>query len=318
MLFEVRRGRLDPGEVEPLVGVQVEHQPVGLFDILHPAAPAVELDRPHLDAGKHAIGIVDPQIGFGRSVLFANVDMMDMVAEAACVMLLEEALLGTSLRTTHQTDRAMGEPGEQDRRDRGIIVGELTLGDLRVGKDHAVTAADLHVALRRGWRRGGGFGHDLGGRLVVAQRDEAGVADDVFGGEFGKGDLRDQLGRDPVCAACRDLGHIGGRRLACDAREFVHQRGGIRCVESRTDLAGIAQRPALMHAEQQRTQPSPTGAAGQPAEDHEFLPPCAFDLEPAFRTLAAIGRIGTLRDDAFMALAAHRLEQFFARTKDVF
>ena len=45
------RRRLDRAEVEPDVGIEVEHQPVGLFERLRSAAPAVEFDRPHLHAG---------------------------------------------------------------------------------------------------------------------------------------------------------------------------------------------------------------------------------------------------------------------------
>ena len=39
-------------EVEADVGVEVEHQPVGIFDLVDLAAPAVELDRAHLHAGE--------------------------------------------------------------------------------------------------------------------------------------------------------------------------------------------------------------------------------------------------------------------------
>ena len=44
------------------------------------------------------------------------------------------------------------------------------------------------------------FAHHLLGRLVLAQADEARVAQDAVGGEFGEGDLGDQLGLDPVRA----------------------------------------------------------------------------------------------------------------------
>ena len=39
-------------EVEAFVRVEVEHKTVGLFDVLDPCAPTVELDRAHLDAGQ--------------------------------------------------------------------------------------------------------------------------------------------------------------------------------------------------------------------------------------------------------------------------
>ena len=53
-------------EVEPDVGVEVEHQPVGIFDLVDLAAPAVEFDRPHLDAGEQALDVVEVEIVLGR------------------------------------------------------------------------------------------------------------------------------------------------------------------------------------------------------------------------------------------------------------
>ncbi|MNE69906.1 hypothetical protein D3C80_1656620 [compost metagenome] len=44
-------GETDGFEIQPHVGIKVEHQAIGLFDIFAASAPAVELDRAHLDAG---------------------------------------------------------------------------------------------------------------------------------------------------------------------------------------------------------------------------------------------------------------------------
>ena len=51
LVLQMLRGALGIAEVEPLVGVEIEHQPVGLFERIDPRSPAVEFDRPHLDAG---------------------------------------------------------------------------------------------------------------------------------------------------------------------------------------------------------------------------------------------------------------------------
>ncbi len=131
MLLEVGRRFLDHFEVEAFVGIEIEDHPVGLLDVGDEAPPAVELDRPHLDADQHAVGVVDVEIGLDRSVLLADVDVVDVVAEAAGVVLLEEAVLGAPLRAADQADRAAGEPAKRERRDRGVIVGEIALGDAR-------------------------------------------------------------------------------------------------------------------------------------------------------------------------------------------
>src|SRR3546814_13983605 len=68
--------------------------------------------------------------------------MLDCLAEAAGVMLLEEAFLRAALRAAHEADRARARPGEHDRRDRGIIVREFALGETRLGIDDTVAVAD--------------------------------------------------------------------------------------------------------------------------------------------------------------------------------
>ena len=79
-------------EIEPDVGIEVEHQPVGIFDLLDPAAPAVEFDRAHLDAGEQALDVVEIEIVLGVAVLLLDRDVLDVRAEGPGVMLLEEAL----------------------------------------------------------------------------------------------------------------------------------------------------------------------------------------------------------------------------------
>src|SRR3546814_3121974 len=69
------------------------------------------------------------------AVFLLDRDMLDRLAEAAGVMLLEEAFLRAALRAAHEADRARARPGEHDRRDRGIIVREFALGETRLGID---------------------------------------------------------------------------------------------------------------------------------------------------------------------------------------
>ncbi len=70
---------------------------------------------------------------------------MDVVAEAAGVVLLEEAFLGAALRTTNEADRPAAGPRQHDRGDGSVVVGELPLGDAAIGIDHPVPVADLDL-----------------------------------------------------------------------------------------------------------------------------------------------------------------------------
>src|SRR3546814_8230337 len=81
---------LDVGEIQPFVGVEVENHAIGLFDRVDVAAPAVEFDRAHLDAGEDAVRILDIEIILDPAVLLADRNMVHMIAEAARIMLLEE------------------------------------------------------------------------------------------------------------------------------------------------------------------------------------------------------------------------------------
>src|SRR3546814_10737451 len=84
------------------------------------------------------------------AVFLLDRDMLDRLAEAAGVMLLEEAFLRAALRAAHEADRARARPGEHDRRDRGIIVPEFALGETRLGIDDTVAVAERDACGRGG------------------------------------------------------------------------------------------------------------------------------------------------------------------------
>src|SRR3546814_17135393 len=102
----------------------------------------MDLDRAHLDAGQQALGRVHIEIRLIVAVFLLDRDMLDRLAEAAGVMLLEEAFLRAALRAAPEADRARARPGEPDRHDRGIIVREFALGETRLGIDDTIAVAD--------------------------------------------------------------------------------------------------------------------------------------------------------------------------------
>ena len=104
---EIERCLLYGFEIEPFVGVQIENQPVRLLDVLDARAPAVKLDRAHLDAGQKPNLVFDEQIWLAGAVLLADGDMLDVIAKAASVVFLEEAFLRAALRAADEGNRPL-------------------------------------------------------------------------------------------------------------------------------------------------------------------------------------------------------------------
>jgi len=177
--------------------------------------------------------------------------LLIVAVEAARIMLLEEALPGAPLRAADEADRAARHVRKHDRRDRGIIVGKVALGRLRLGEDHPVAVADRDVGGGRGSRLAG-FGSHVPGLLVGAQADEASMADRAAGGIFSEGDFGDEVGLQPADVAC-------GRRLDhewCDLAGAAHElacehRHGVG-VEAGADIALVDERAVLVLSEEQR------------------------------------------------------------------
>ena len=142
---------------------------------------------------------------------------------------------------------------------RGIIVGEVALGQTFAGIDDAVGTADLdpeiigrrRVALFLGCLRKflGLFQDDLRCRLVLAERDEARMAQCALGSEFGEGDFANQAGLDPMRGAAG-----GARNLQRWLLDFKRSHPVTEIldhfrVEARADLAGIAELAAVAGGE---------------------------------------------------------------------
>jgi hypothetical protein len=107
---EIARRSLHLVEAEAFVGVDVEDQPVGLLDRFHLRAPAVELDRPHLGAGDDPGRIRDIDVILDLALLLLDRDLVDVGAEAAGIMLLEEAFARPALGAADEAQRPVRRP----------------------------------------------------------------------------------------------------------------------------------------------------------------------------------------------------------------
>ena len=231
-------------------------------------------------------------------------------------MLLEEALLATPLRTADEADRALSREGQHDRRDRSVIVGELTLGLTAFGEDHPLAAADLHLVL--------GLGCFLrllrlylARLLVAAQAEEATVAHVPVGGELGKSDLGDQFGFEPGHPACARLVGLDRGGLALQLLHLSGEVGERIGIEAGADIALVDEVLALMLGEQQAGKRAAFRGRFLPSDDDEFLPPGALDLDPALAPPPGVSAIDGLGNDPFLPGLAHRAVKLLARAYDV-
>ena len=241
------------------------------------------------------------------------------------VVFLEEAIFRSALGTADQRHRSTGEVDHQHRRNRGVIVGKVTLGEIVAREDDPVGTGQPkpHRFIGRGGSRlftcpqpGRNFADHVGGALVLSQRDEAWVAQDAVAGELGKGDFANEAGLDPGRAPAGGSRHIERGRGEGKRAHPLGQAVDHRRVEPGSDLADVAQSARVAHGEVKRAKAAPL-VARLPADDDKFLAIDALDLEPCARAGAAIRGAGLFRDDAFAALLAHRLEQFFALADDM-
>ena len=178
------------------------------------------IDVPRLDAGEQAaVDVVEEEIVFEMPVaLFWIGTCFTCGPRCTLVVLLEKAFSCAALGISDQGHRPLRRIDHDQRLDRRIIIGEVVLGEAPFREDDAIGAADLDPEiLRRCMRRvlppgalrawlalsdAWALPHHVLRRLVFAQPDEARVAEDAVVGEFGEGDLGDQLGLDK-CAPLR-------------------------------------------------------------------------------------------------------------------
>ena len=160
------------------------------------------------------------------------------------------------------------------------------------------------------------FANHLARRFVLAQRDEARMAEDSVGGELGEGDFGDQFGLQPMRAPLLAARHFERRFVDFERDHSLPEAFDHFGVEAGSDLAGVGELALVADPEQQRAEAAAL-VAFRPADKDELLPLDAFDLEPVAGPCSAIGSIGALRDDPLAALVADRVEQSLALADDM-
>src|SRR6185312_3811183 len=112
-------------------------------DLVDLAPPAMKLDRAHLNARQKPADIVEIEVILDGAVALLDRDMLHMRAERALVVLLEEAFAGAAARTANQRHRALRRVDHDQWLDHCIVIGEILLGELQLGEDNPLWAADF-------------------------------------------------------------------------------------------------------------------------------------------------------------------------------
>ena len=141
------RGSLQDGDVEILVGIEIEHEPVRLVDMFERHAPVVNFQRGDLHEPEQAVFIVDIEIGL-LGLAAGNGNLLDRLAHALHGVALEEPLAVDALGTAHQADRPLDDVTQHGVRHRLVIAGEVELGDPDIGIEHLVGARQRDPAER--------------------------------------------------------------------------------------------------------------------------------------------------------------------------
>src|SRR5580704_5386214 len=149
----------------------------------------------------------------------------------------------------------------------------------------------------------------LRGGLVVAQTEEAGVAQATVASPLGEPDLGHELRLDPGHVPLFDRRWFGERRVGAPERpelgaEVVQRLG----VEPGPDLARVLELFVPVVAEQERAELDARAPRLGEAADDELLPVLALELQPVARASRDVRAVRALGDEALPAFAARLLE----------
>src|SRR5690606_8669017 len=89
----------DIGKGDVLGGIEIEDEPVGMFEIVDRRAPYMEFECRNLCSANEPRHILYVEIGRAITVIFGDHHFMKSLRHAGTQMLLEKTLLGDAIRT---------------------------------------------------------------------------------------------------------------------------------------------------------------------------------------------------------------------------
>ena len=144
-------GRIaNTAEAQFLVGIDIEHHPLGPLQIVDRTAPDVELERTHLHPGQQPRDLLDIHVVLGLAVVLDDGDGLEALREALGRMLLVEMVPVDAIRRPDDRQQPAPQVLQHPVRHCRIIGGQPRLGDAGLGIDDAVGAGELHPEGRGG------------------------------------------------------------------------------------------------------------------------------------------------------------------------
>ena len=278
----------------------------------------MDLEHADLGEGDDPGEIVHVEVRGGAAAALADTHALDLLRHAGRGVLLVEAGAPIARGAADEAQGPIRHVRHHEGRDRLVVAREPELGDRLAAIEHAVRMREPDPGHRDGavaaardrarrLRHAARLAHDLGGRLVLAEALERGMAQQAVAGPLGERDLGHQLRLHPVRAARGRARAVrrerGGAPLEPAQARAQALEGGV--VEAGADAAGVDETAvAVVHAEEQRAKLGARTLRVGIAADHELLPGHALHLEPRRSPAGRVGRVPPLGDDALEAQPA--------------
>ena len=276
------------GEARAGRGVEVEDQAVGLARLVGAREPDVRRD--HVLAGEvdERRGVLGQDLGERAAPLGAPSTRAIQSGKCAGHRLHEEARARRCRSGKRlQRERTVADVGQHRRRHALVVAGEVELGDPRPSGTATLSGWLIRSrAGRPGSSSRSSLPHHLARGLVVAQAEEARMAQPAVAGPLGEADLRDQLGLDPGARRARgsrSRRRTAGRRARSGRSRAARSRSVARVeAGARPCRRSAARRRRSSRAAARRARSREPFGGGEAADD-QLLALLALELQPVAR-----------------------------------
>src|SRR5439155_9128138 len=186
--------------------VEVDDAPVRMLWLRHPRRPEMQRDGAEIDYVQEGVDVLaDEEVDVPATLLAPDSRGPDPRGNVIGSILLEEALAGDPVGISRQYYGAVAKVREQPRRDRAVVIDQVTLGVTLLGPEDLVQVAERDFARQQ--RHGRRPRLDaFGGRLVAAEPEERRLSQEPVLGDLLVTHLDHQLRLHPGVPAAAGKG----------------------------------------------------------------------------------------------------------------
>ena len=232
----------------PVARVEVEHDHLRRLDVVGPSHRRVQLERREVGGPHDRRHRVEHAVADVAAAVTGPEGGADPVGPVARAALLEEALAVDAVREPSQGDPPVADVGEQHRRDAGVVVDDLALGEPGLRVQHLVEVGEAEAApldldvgqadLRAATFLAGRFAAFLAGARLVAFFAVERLAAARLAGRAGGLVVLGLVGASGARVALAGL--LGRRHARLERGHEVDHLGGGRLLGRSHDLGGAA------------------------------------------------------------------------------